>query len=237
MWYYSTSSSLHPPPPHSTHILARCLLLLLFLSFGWALFFNLSFFWVVGVTQIISSAICIHQFLFQFYFQLRFAGSPLRYFNIMDLTNHGNSFVESQPTESSSAVGVMTGFHDSFCIQGHLKRRGPEDKTIDNVESQRRRVARGPVSLAEIRRNPNAMYTWAGICRIHHDLYSGICFRNSNLLFDMTECVPSLYIWGFTWEWRSCLWHRRFVLVHACLGFSEFVFVILICFWQVIDIK
>ena len=122
-------------------------------------FFQLSKFSVVGVTQIISLAIYIHQFLFQFYFQLRFAGSPLRYFNIMDLTNHGDSYVASQPTESISAVGVMTGFPDSFCIQGHLARRGPEDKTIDNVESQRRRVARGPVSLAEIRRNPNAMYT------------------------------------------------------------------------------
>ena len=122
-------------------------------------FLNLSKFSVVGVTQIISLAIYIHQFLFQFYFQLRFAGSPLRYFNIMDLTNHGDSYVASQPTESISAVGVMTGFPDSFCIQGHLARRGPEDKTIDNVESQRRRVARGPVSLAEIRRNPNAMYT------------------------------------------------------------------------------
>jgi hypothetical protein len=77
----------------------------------------------------------------------------------MDFTHHGDSYVASQPTESISAVGVMTGFPDSFCIQGHLARRGPEDKTIDNVESQRRRVARGPVSLAEIRRNPNAMYT------------------------------------------------------------------------------
>ena len=39
---------------------------------------------------------------------------------------------------------------------------------------------------------------------------------------DLTECVSSLYSWGFTWEWWSCLWDSWFFFVHAYLFFRDF---------------
>ena len=54
-----------------------------------------------------------------------------------------------------------------------------------------------------------------------------IYFGSYSTLFweDLTECVSSLYSWGFTWEWWSCLWDSWFFFVHACLDMFDISFI------------
>ena len=79
---------------------------------------------------------------------------------MMDVTNHGGKMIESQTLrqpESQLWWREIDG-NVSCNYEGQLKRRLADFATNEDVKSRRQELARGPVSMSEIRRIQDAMY-------------------------------------------------------------------------------
>ena len=79
---------------------------------------------------------------------------------MMDVTNHGGNMIESQTLrqpESPLWWREIDG-NVSCNYEGQLKRRRADLATNDEVKSRRQELARGPVSMSEIRRLQDALY-------------------------------------------------------------------------------
>ena len=82
-------------------------------------------------------------------FSIILAGSHCVISNIMDFANHGDNMAVSQPLR---AIEICR-------IQGQLKRKRPELATIADAKLRRHFFARGPVSMSEIRRIQDVLYS------------------------------------------------------------------------------